>query len=211
MKTAAQSGLIELPFFSSTFYKPPAPERIIIPDKQTSPYPEKIFEKKLSGQIEQLMSELDPANPPKQIPLKINLTENELTALIQNQLKKSPDTIIENAQIAINSGELELFGYLKQLPKDIPIPIPLPVNGTSFNLGIKPIYRDNNLDIKLTKLKIGMLSLPISLGNWLIDAFLRSHIKTLTEQLTSQGINITNLSLTPGEALLEGEVPLKSL
>lgn len=182
----AKTGLIEIPFFSKIFYKYPAPIREVKPSEVKSL--EEIFQNKIRNQVkEKLIS----GRETQKVDLKLEFTEQELTAALQEGIKTG-FLPVSKVQAAVTSKEIEIFSQLIE-PK------------VFLTLRFKPELQDNQLIIKITKFKIGNLSIPYFFSNFLIEKYLRDKVSEINEFINRSG-KLRELRLEEGKIVIEATI-----
>ncbi|MFA6381656.1 MAG: hypothetical protein WCX08_00090 [Candidatus Buchananbacteria bacterium] len=140
----AKTGIIEIPVFSSIFYRLPQPSRLI-PPQNPADFSQKSVVYSYDEQNKILHAEL---------------TENELTFFVRQKLAADPKAMFaQNTQFIIDNGEIELFGLMIK---------PFTANLT---LRMKANFLDNAGSYQVTQAKIGDLSLPPFIADWLLKQY----------------------------------------
>lgn len=158
----AKAGIWEIPVFSKVFYRTPQPIRIV----------------KIKNPAEYANKTPNSSYDQTTKTYQLELTEDDITFMIQQSLaKQSEPTFAPNAQVAITEKEIEFFGFLLK---------PFKANLT---IRIVPIFANNKIDFKLTKFKVGDLSLPPRMVDWSIrkySQFRNKNDNKLTPDLLKQ-------------------------
>ena len=169
----AKTGIVEIPFFSSIFYELPQASRLI---------------------------EIDPADLAGSLSAKLNqgsvvieITEQELTYLVRQQLSGKKDSpFAESVQALINGKTVEFFGLLLK---------PVAANIT---LILEPLLIDHQLVLRPIEVKIGNLALPPSLSQWLFDRFFAARLGEFNKLLLKFG-QLEHLELESGKLIITSQ------
>lgn len=187
----AKTGFFKIPIFSKLFYKTPSPQKII----NITPEEIKNFEidltKKLKSQVE---SQIQPGVSGQKIEVALEFTEKELTAFLRT-LEMQGTSPIKNAQVAITNETIEIFGEITEPSK------------TFLTVALKPSVENDKLKITLQKTKIGALSIPPSLGNFIIDKFLSSQLQAVEEAIGKAG-KLESINFKDGKVILHGLIDI---
>lgn len=190
----AKTGIVDIPVFSKLFYKTPTPERIVSANIDKEKSFENILAQKLEQQIESgKKSETDG----QKIEIALDFTEEELTGFLKNA-EATENFPFSYSQISISPDGLEVFGQLKEL------------NKTFLTIILKPEVTEGNLKISFKEIKIGNLSLPPAIGNFLVDKFLKDQINSTQETISKNG-KLENIELADGKIVLHGLIDVASL
>lgn len=190
--TVARTGIIDIPVFSKLFYKTPTPERVVSVDVE-----EKNFENILSQKIEQQikLNKISEADTQK-VEVTLDFTEEELTSFLKGA-EGTENFPFADSQISISPDGLEIFGQLKEL------------NETFLTVVLKPEVTDGDFKISFKEIKIGNLSLPPVIGNFLVDKFLKDRIDSIKQTISKNG-NLKSIDLSDGKILLHGLIDATS-
>ena len=185
----AKTGVVTIPLFSKIFYQPPTPQRIVT----VTPEETNTFEKEITGKFEQqVKSQIKPGVTGQKIEVNFELTEKDLTAFLKSA-ELSSGSPLRNVQASVTPEAIEIFGQLEEL------------NRTFLTVALKPEVSENNLKIKITKIRLGTLSLPAVLGNFLVEKFLDNQIKSAEDALAKIG-KLENIILSDGKVTIRGIV-----
>lgn len=179
----AASGLAEVPILSRIFFR-----QIPVPNRVVEPASSNALTKALENQIQAGKSDF----------ITLELSENEITGLLDN-LTKKPNPTIEKAQGAIDSDGLELF--LKTGKFDSPL------SDLYFTVSILPKISDDQLDFEIKKFKIGHLSIPAALTN-LGKNFTLNNLK---KSPTYKELNLTEIRIESNKVIITGRPNLEKL
>ena len=176
----AQSGLVKIPILSGRFYQEPAPVYTV----KSLEFNEKNLLSKF-----QSLALTQPKSGNAQISL--DLSEEEITALLRDQIKKNPDLAqkINLLQIAVMPGEAQLFLKLNS-PKAI------------VTLNFVPIVKDSKIVLQVKSFKIGALSLPNFLGSFFIENIASNMLNSTLDSVGSAG-KLQEINLTAHKANLK--------
>ena len=182
----AKSGLKEIPFFTKHFYQEPLPSYLVKSEDSTT------VEKYIAATLEKnARKQALIQKKTENLKINLNLSEEQLTALLREQAKNSDylNKKIDYIQLAVLPENLELFTKLKE-------------SRVFITLNIEPEVKNNKLDLNVEKFKIGNLALPKFIGNLLIaDLFAKSMNKIL--QSHSDSFQILAIDLSAKSALVE--------
>lgn len=169
----AKTGLVNIPFFSDVFYRLPRPQRQIT----------------IANQADFLQKNLNLTLNPSQSTAKLELTEEQLTLLVRQLLSNKNDPYFaSNAQAVIANGQIEFFGLLLR-----------PVSA-NITIKFKPYLADNKLNFELTSLKIGDLTMPVPLADWLAVKFFSNPLSQLSQKLAE--FKVQQLEVLEGKLIL---------
>lgn len=186
----ARTGLIEIPLFSKVFYKPPEPSRIVTVLPGEIKNLEEIFENKIKSQVEE---KIIPGKETQKVELELEFTEKELTAVILQGIKTG-FLPFSTAQVAITPKEIEIFGQLSG-------------SKIFFTIRFKPEIQNGQIVIKLTKFKLGNLSVPSLLSNLLVEKILKDKLQQINEFI-GKGGKLQEIRLEEGKVIIRGIVDI---
>ncbi|MCX6742931.1 MAG: hypothetical protein NT116_01720 [Candidatus Parcubacteria bacterium] len=176
----AKSGLVELPILSAKFYQEPQPEYRIKTENLTAAEKD-LWAVLLKNAKEQILIQKKVNN----FNLDLKLSEAQLTNFLREEIR-SNDSLnkkIDFIQLAVKSDNLELFAKLKA-PKMYMI------------LNLKPMIKNNKLEIAVEQFKIGNLKLPKFLGSLGLTFLLEKSLNNLLA-LNNDLISISGIELMP--------------
>jgi hypothetical protein len=179
----AKSGLLALPIFSKV-YSAPEPTRIVIAEPQT--WDE--FRDILSARLQE--KSLD-----GQVPIVLDVSEREFTALLQgvvSQGLRNPEYTAEIAQVVFLPGKIEMYFYITW--KDF-------LQAQILAEMTPVLHNDGTVELKITEAVIGDLPLP---GDWsmqMIGYFFERDMGTWKIVL-SNGYGIQDTILSEGSIKL---------
>jgi hypothetical protein len=175
----SQSGLAEVPFLSARFYHEPEPSYLVNTENLTPA--EKDIVKILGGIVkEQILIQKKDSG----FNVNLKLSEKQLTALLRDQVKNINylNNKVDYIQLAVLPTNLELFLKTKE-PK------------LFITLNIKPLIKNNLLDLEVENFKIGNLKLPRFAGNLWVTYLIEKNInKLLSTFLQAFQVLAVNLS-----------------
>ncbi len=168
--TVAKTGLFEIPFFSKIFYKQPEPLRVITPQQKRVENLNELFENKIKSQVKEKIS---PGEENQKVEIELEFTEEELTASLLRGIEVG-SLPLSKAQIAISQKEIEIFGrFIK--PEIF------------FTVRFQPKIQNGQITVKLTKIKLGNLSVPVFLSNILFERVLKDKLNQINEIIGKEG------------------------
>ena len=180
----AKSGIRQIPVFTAYFYHQPQP---VYPVKGQG-----IDENKIISRLASVASaEALKQRKTKDVTVNFDLSENEISGLLNNQLAKSEKlkTEIELWQIAVKPDFIEFFMKSKN-PKNLIV-----------TLHARPEVTDGNLKFKVISFKIGDLSLPKFIGSILIENMGSNVVNSLLNSVSALG-QIKAVNLAQGKITL---------
>lgn len=189
----AKTGVVDIPVFSKLFYKPPAPERVVLADVGA----EKSFEDILGQKIEQQIESGEKSEDGKKIEVSLEFTEEELTGFIKD-IEASENSPFTNSQVSVSSEGVEIFGQLKEL------------NKTFLTVVLKPEITEDDFKISFKKIKIGTLPLPGALGDFLADKLLKDQIESVKKIISKNG-KLESIDLLDGKIIFRGLIDIAAL
>ena len=148
----AKSGLWQLPFFTDYFYRQPEPVHLVKDSNFT--------ENDLVNRLQQIaLAEAKIQGKVSNLSINFEISEEELTAFLRNQVKKNEALAkkIEFWQIAIEADSAQLFLKANSSKNLILI------------LDFIPSIKDGKLSLGVKNFKIGNLTLPKFFGNLLVE------------------------------------------
>ncbi len=182
----AKTGVITIPVFSKLFYDKPAPQRIV----SINPGETKSFEEKIAEKIGQLKFKTPAAGENPEVALEF--TEEELTGFIKS-MEAAENSPFTDSQVSVSPEGIEIFGELKDL------------NRAFLTIALKPEVINNNFKISFQKIKLGNLSLPASLGNFLADKLLKDQIDSAEKSVAEFG-KLESIELFDGKIIFRGQL-----
>lgn len=202
LMSLAKTGLFQIPFFSDIFYKIPEPVHIVESKNLGVEEIEKLSQSFLEGVREQALEQIDAADlkkgfipPDETIDLSLDISEEELTSLINYALSSGQNSEykLEDSQLAVTPEGLQFFSHVLE-PRDFYI-----------TADFLPEVKEEKFDLKLEKIKIGVLSLPSFLSDIFSKYFLSSKIQEIVEDsfLLSK---IESLELSKGKVNIYGSL-----
>ncbi len=203
----AKTGFFQIPFFTDIFYKSPQPVYVVQAPFFNEDEKQKLAESFEQRIVEQAFSQVDPdklkeglISEDQRINLDLNIFESEITLLFRTGLTQGleQEYKFEGSQVAITPSELEFFTHVLK-PKDV-----------YLTLGLKPTIKDGELNLELTKIKIGNLALPSALANVVVEYYLGNKIKEVSKSLFPF-TKIESLTLTEGQINISGYLQVKDL
>ena len=122
------------------------------------------------------------------------VTERELTAFLAARMADAEDPLLQQPQVRLTSGEIQIFGVATAGPLE-----------ASALLSIQPqVDADGTLAFNITTAEVGPLPLPDTLKQGLADLLTEAFTGKLGSVAT--GIRITSLAIADGEAAIVGEL-----
>lgn len=183
----AQTGLVEVPFFSR-FYHEPEPSRQVGFNGKGISFEDKLGEA-LAEQLLQNKKQLS-----ESIPLEIILTEGELTYLLRQLASGGEQIKFTDSQIAVEPSGAELYTGVHLADKNL---------STVITIYFIPQVAHGKIDLELKKVKLGNLPLPAVLGNLLVDSLLN---KQLNNQTNFPWGEIIDINLRAGQIDISTEI-----
>ncbi len=171
----SKAGMLELPLLTPLFYRQPEPARVIAPAVNGKPDTTGV-----GSNFDQQTNIFS-----------VTLNEEVLTHLLRQWQSNIDNPLLsENPQIVITEGELELFGFLLKPFKTDFVTIRFKPNVNSQNFSFRQA-------LKVTKFRIGNLSLPPFIGNLIFKEYVEGSIRNLLAQFggIAQGINLSNSTI----------------
>jgi uncharacterized protein YpmS len=117
------------------------------------------------------------------------ISEDEMTALVANQLKSQPNPVLQDPQIHLQNGQIEVTGNVQQ--SGITLPIKMFITVTVDDQG-RPHYQ-------VTSANLGPLPLPQSTLDQLsaqIDQALQENLSSELDQIYIDDVHIADGSMT---------------
>jgi hypothetical protein len=171
----AQTGLVQIPFFSSLFYQLPKPKRVVEINNLSD----------LAGKSFNLEPSVD------QKTAALTITEEELTFLLRQTLASGSDPFFApNIQATISHEEIEFFGLLLR---------PLSANIT---LKLIPRVVDGRLKLLIRQVLIGQFSAPPQIAGWLVKKFLGDNLSLDKVGSLVSGARLSRVELSPANLIL---------
>lgn len=184
----AKTGLIEIPFFSKFFYKTPEPQRVVKVQQEGAENLEEIFENKIKSQVEEKMV----LNQETQkVEVELEFVEEELTAALLRGIATG-SLPLSRAQIAVLPKEVEIFGKLSN-PE------------VFLTINFQPKIQNGQIAVKITKFKLGNLSVPVFFLNFFIEKFLKDQMAQINE-IVSKGGKLEEIRLEEGRVVIKGVI-----
>ena len=148
----AQSGLVNVPFFTEKFYQEPKPSCLVKTEGLTET---EVFDQIQKVIVTQAATQKKTAD----FEVVIDLSEGQLTTLIREEVRKNSDLDkkIDYLQMAILSDNIELFLKTKE-PQNV-----------RLTLAFKPSVKNGKVNLETKKVKIGNLSLPKFVAGFILS------------------------------------------
>jgi len=122
------------------------------------------------------------------------ITERELTAFLAARMAEGENPILEQPQVRLQAGEIQIFGVASAGPLE-----------ASALLSIQPqVDAEGVLAFTITTAEVGPLPVPDTLKQGLSDLLTEAFTGKLGSVAT--GIRITSLAIADGEAAIVGEL-----
>lgn len=124
----------------------------------------------------------------------LTISENQLTSYLAVKLASQPDSPIQNAQIRLGNGSIQLTGQMS-----------LSSLSTDLSLTMQPYIDQGNLQVTIQEGQIGSLPLP--------EATLKTLTQTINQEMvglvTFQGqqLKLESISIDDGSMTLKGVLP----
>lgn len=170
-KAVAKTGVVHLPYFSSSFFTTPKPDHLVVPAResiQSSLY-DKIKAQIVTAQI----------SGGQAVSVPVSITEADMSRALLAYLNRNNQKY-DQAQVAVVGQTLEVFLHTKDSTRYI-------------TAVIVPEFNDSGLEIEVESLKVGLLPIPTALLNWGVRVFFAdtlsrvnnwlknyTHVKSLT-------------------------------
>ena len=149
-------GFWKIPVISDIFYTKPLPRREIVIKESVDEYLKKIEE----SVVNDLLSSKESIN--------LNLTEEYITVLLLNENKEfSFDTF----SFSVNKDDIEIYILSSSISK------------APIILRLKPLFKDENFSIQLTKMQLGEINIPSFLVTYLSDLMLGKMFDSFKDKL----------------------------
>src|SRR3989338_8788247 len=173
----AKTGIIEIPYFSKMFYAPPRASREV-----------NIGVAGLGDSIASLVQH----TKIEKDEITIELSDKDLTLLIRQifSASKIPATQV---QLISHNQNLELFGFFTR---------PL---AFFLQTDIKPGVHANTLNFQITRMKIGNLSLPPFIFNYIQKSYFHSLFLGIQQKMLD-AMQLTSVEVYEGKLILKGKV-----
>ncbi|MCX6743993.1 MAG: hypothetical protein NTX82_00520 [Candidatus Parcubacteria bacterium] len=181
----AKSGLRQIPVLTAYFYHQPSPAYVVI----SSDVKENIIVNRLTSLVS---AEAIKQKKTENISVGFDLSEKEITGLLNNQLGKNEKlkAEIEMWQIAVLPESLEFF-MKGNKPKNLII-----------TLNATPEVKDGKLKFKVNNFKVGDLQLPKFFGSVLIENIGSSVVNGLLSSVSALG-QIQEFNLAQGKVTIK--------
>jgi len=177
LAVVAKTGIVNIPLFSSIFYAPPQPSRVVTVDQDA-------MEGIRNGVAVNLVEGTT----------RLTLTEAELTYLVRQLVSSGSDPLFSpTVQAVINPSGIELSGLLLR---------PIRAN---LAITLVPAVADGTLHFNLKTVTLGALSLPPSFAEMLVGETLRSSLAPVSASLEPLG-TLEAVTLKAGTIVIEGSL-----
>jgi len=187
----ALSGVVKVPFFSARFYQEPKPNYIVATKMMT----QEDLQKRLTDLIS---SEAQKQKKTENLTVNFQLTDGEITSLLREQIKKSPDSTskVDFIQLGILPDNLELFIKAKD-PQNL-----------IFSTKFLPIIKQNKIDLNILSVKIGNLAVPKFIYSIILENVGENALNNALASLSQRG-QIEEINLSSG--LIRFKLLIKSI
>lgn len=124
----------------------------------------------------------------------LTITETQLTSYLAEKLASQPDSPIQNAQIRIENGSIQLTGQMS-----------VSSLSTDLSLTLQPYVDQGNLQVTIQEGQIGSIPLP--------DATLKTLNQTINQEMLGlvtfhgQPFKLESISMDNGSLTLKGVLP----
>lgn len=182
----AKSGLKEIPFFTKHFYQEPLPSYLVKSEDSTAAGKDIAATLEKNAREQALIQKKT-----ENLKINLNLSEEQLTALLREQAKSSDylNSKIDYIQLAVLPENLELFTKLKE-------------SRVFITLNIKPEIKNSKVDLNVEKFKVGNLAMPKFAGNLLVTDLLAKSINKMLQSY-ADSYQILAIDLTAKSVLVE--------
>lgn len=193
----SRTGLARIPVFSSG-YEAPEPTRVV----------------ESNGAVADVASVLKDSLSISYAKKEatVVLSDEVMTGLIQSmdELGKAGDLPVDfgGAQIAaLESGALEVF-----MPLDLDAILGRPDDGqtSAITVALVPSIEEGELDFELDRIRVGRLTIPLSMVEKRVDASLEEFLKGAFGDL-SESVELKSIEVGDGEIVLTGSLDVGSL
>ena len=172
----AKLGIFQIPIFTDVFYVEPQPIRNVAPNNLSQ-------DEIISNLINNVAAEV----------VIIELTESQLTSLIQDSASLWEEVVINNLQAAILPDKIEFFGHLLN-----------PVDAY-LTLSVMPKVNEDKLGFEVLDIRIGNLPLPTKLANFLIEKLLFDPIQNFNKEILKTS-TIETIELAEGRVIIKAKL-----
>ncbi|GAP06275.1 MAG TPA: DUF2140 domain-containing protein [Anaerolinea thermolimosa] len=124
----------------------------------------------------------------------LTITENQLTSYLAEKLASQPDSPIQNAQVRLENGSIQLTGQMSVSSLT-----------TDLSLTMQPYIDQGNLQVTIQDGKIGSLPIP--------DATLKTLTQTINQEMPGlvtfhgQQFKLESITMENGSMTLKGMLP----
>jgi hypothetical protein len=124
--------------------------------------------------------------------ISLTIDEAQLTSFVAQNLQKNPDSSIQNPQVSLQAGEIQLYATLDR-----------GIIRANILLGIAPrIQPDGGLSFVVTSADFGPIPMPDVLKSSISSAITEGVAGSLGPLVT--GIDIKSVKISDGELVLDG-------
>lgn len=175
--TIAASGLVQIPLLTKLLYKDPTPTRYVSHNLAKADVQKKVQDIIDYGEKDNL---------------EIELSEQEMTALVQGSGFNQNSTKVENGQIVIEPGYLEYFGQIPTTGNNQP----------AFLVRFQPQFVAGKMKPKVIYFKIGRVIVP----NFLINLMMGNLGSEFASYFSSPNdLNINAVTLGQGKMIIKSQ------
>lgn len=181
-KAVAKSGVMHVPYFTSSFFTNPKPDHIVAPIKESNQI---TLYDKIKTQV--VAAQVSGGNS---VSVPVIITEEDLSKALYTYLNRNKQSY-DQVQVGVVDQTLEVFLHSKDTSRYI----------TAI---IVPTFDDSGLEVEVKSLKVGLLSIPTAFLNWLVKVFFADILSKINEWLKSY-THVESLTWKPGaiEATLQ--------
>jgi hypothetical protein len=125
---------------------------------------------------------------------KVVFTAEQLTAFLAERMQTSENPLIENPQVFLETGQIQVFGFSERGPFSANILVTI----------VPSINAENELTLEITSADFGPIPVPDSLKQGISSLITEAFTGSIASRAT--GIRIKSLSVSDGEMVLISEL-----
>lgn len=182
-KAVAKTGIVTLPYFSSSFFTTPKPDHLVLAQKEQTQV--SLYDKIKTQIVTAQMSGV------KSLSVPVIITEGDMSKSLLAYLNRNGQTY-DQAQVAVVGQTLEIFLHTKDSNRYV-------------TAVIVPEFGETGLKIKVDSLKIGLLPLPTVLLNWGVKMFFADSLNRVNSWL-KDSTHVQSLTWKTGAIEIELQI-----
>jgi len=126
-------------------------------------------------------------------PVRLVITEEQLTSLVAMGIQSQSDMSIENVQVHLRNGQIQITGQAKRSGVNLPLSVSLEVS----------VDAEGRPSSRVVAAKVGPFSLPDSI----LDQVTAQLDQALMRQFNADNVVVDSITIADGTMTIEGHTP----